>query len=178
MTTALVGAVLALDIATRTGWCLGEPGGPPKYGSIRFEGSSHEMRWAAAAHWAAGFYRKHRPGALAYETPGIYHSRKTNIDTKVFLGGLVGITAGTIHACGMPADMIFRADTPDVRRHFIQANPKRAIAKDLTKAKCRELGYEIQDDDEADAIAVWHFACAYFEPRLAMEAVPLLRGLE
>jgi hypothetical protein len=49
---------------------------------------------------------------------------------------------------------IRKAETRDVRLHFIGSNPKRAKAKPLVMRQCRAMGWEVQDDNEADALAV------------------------
>ena len=45
---------------------------------------------------------------------------------------------------------------------------KRVIAKELTMRQCRAMGWEVEDDNEADALAVWHFMCSILEPKLAV----------
>jgi hypothetical protein len=35
------------------------------------------------------------------------------------------------------------------------------------------MGWEVEDDNEADALATWHYMCALLEPRLALAPTPL-----
>jgi hypothetical protein len=68
---------------------------------------------------------------------------------------------------------IRKADTKDVRQHFIGCNPKRIKAKSMVKHQCRKLGWEVADDNEADALAIWHYMASLIEPKLALQVSPL-----
>jgi hypothetical protein len=63
--------VLALDIATVTGWCVGVPGGAPLLGSVRLEGNgvTDGALGCALIDWLSdriGFYD---PSLVVYEAP-------------------------------------------------------------------------------------------------------------
>ncbi len=64
--------ILALDIATQCGWCLGKPGATPSYGSVRLlgKGASDGSVLAAMADWLNGQIVTHTPiYKVAYEAP-------------------------------------------------------------------------------------------------------------
>ena len=60
----------------------------------------------------------------------------------------------------------------------IGENPKGHIGKKLVMRQCRAMGWSPIDDNEADALATWHYMCALIEPKLAMAPTPLFgRGM-
>jgi hypothetical protein len=83
---------------------------------------------------------------------------KTTIKTIRILCGLPFLMEGV--AARMGIHDVREASTSDVRRFFIDQNPKREIAKQLVMQKCRELGYTPKNDNEGDAISVWRYQCA------------------
>jgi hypothetical protein len=64
------GPIMALDLATVTGWAIGEPGTIPAHGSIRFGGtSSHEATFAKAMNWMAEKCKVYKPSLVVWEAP-------------------------------------------------------------------------------------------------------------
>src|SRR5437762_2261881 len=63
--------VLALDLASVSGWAVGEPGGEPKHGSLRFAsvGASHEAIFAKAAMWIEQKIIDCNPSTIVWEAP-------------------------------------------------------------------------------------------------------------
>jgi hypothetical protein len=166
--------VLALDLASVSGWAVGEPGAKPLHGSIRFasKGASHEAIFSSAMQWAEKKIVFHRPSLIVWEAPlaGFKGGRTTN-DVTTILFGLPAVVGAIAYQRGVYD--IRKADTRDVRNHFIGCNPKRAKAKPLVMQKCRAMGWEVEDDNEADALATWSYMCALIEPRLAIRPTPL-----
>jgi hypothetical protein len=39
--------------------------------------------------------------------------------------------------------------------------------------QCRRLGWDFRDDNAADALAIWSYACALIDPQTALKTVPL-----
>ncbi len=83
---------------------------------------------------------------------------KTNINTTTLLYGLPAVVGAVAFLRGIYD--IRKADTSAVRQHFIGKNPKRAIAKRLVMKQCEHMGWDVTDDNEADALATWSFMCA------------------
>lgn len=154
--------ILALDLASVTGWACGEPGGTPSHGSVRFAkpGASHEAIFAAALKWTSIMCAEHKPDLIVWEAPlsTSFKRGKTTIETTTLLYGLPAIVGSVAYLRGIYD--IRKADTRAVRLHFIDQNPKRAIAKKLTMQQCRILGWNVGDDNEADALAIWSYMCA------------------
>jgi hypothetical protein len=166
--------VLALDLASISGWAVGEPGGEPVHGSHRFasKGASHEAIFANAFHWTSGIVAEHKPTLVVWEAPlAGFKTGKTTNDVSTILFGLPAVVGAAVYISGIFD--IRKADTRDVRLHFIGCNPKRAQAKPMVVRQCHAMGFQVYDDNEADALAVWHYMCALLEPKLALAPTPL-----
>ena len=166
--------VLALDLASVSGWAVGEPGGTPKHGSIRFasKGASHEAIFHHAMQWIECRILIDKPDLIVWEAPlGGFKNGKTTSDVSTILFGLPAIVGVVAYQ-----HQIFdcrKADTAAVRHHFIGCNPKRAKAKPMVVRQCIAMGWEVADDNEADALATWSYMCAILKPRLALAPTPL-----
>ena len=166
-------SIMALDLATTTGWCIGVPGGKPLYGSVTFSTSSHEATFAKAFAWMTEKCVFHRPQIVVWENPlaTSFKRGKTNVNTTTLLYGLPAVIGAAAYKRGIYD--LRKADTKDVRQHFIGANPKREIAKKQVIKQCQRLGWDVANDNEADALATWNFMCSLIEPKLAMSPTPL-----
>jgi hypothetical protein len=150
--------VLALDLATRTGFAIGEIGSvrKPNSGTVRFagQGASHEAIFAGALQWMSeactGWTR---PDVIVWEAPlpTSFKGGSTNINTSTLLFGLPAIMGAVAYLKGIYD--VRKATTKDIRNHFIGCNPKRIEAKKLTMRQCRAMGWTVEDDNEADALA-------------------------
>lgn len=167
--------VLALDLARTTGWACGEPGSQPMHGSIRFAStdSSHEAIFAGAFKWADKMMAAHSPELVVWEAPlaTMFNRGTTTSNTTTVLYGLPAVIGTIAYLRGIYD--IRKAETRDVRQHFIGCNPKRVKAKPMVMRQCRAMGWEVKDDNEADALATWHYMCSLIEPKLAMTPTPL-----
>ncbi len=156
--------VVALDIATQTGIAVGYPGGKPKAWSVDLgKGRGEDARFSKALVLTHELIERHRPDLIAVEAAigGKYAS--------AFLIGVVACVRGVAANRGVP---VRSYTSGSVRKHFLG----RALAKRdypalkpsaATKAikgeviaRCRLLGWEVADDNAADACALWDFACA------------------
>jgi hypothetical protein len=167
--------IMALDLASVSGWAFGEPGGTPVHGSVRFAraGSSHEAIFARAYEWTHNKITYCAPTTIVWEAPlaTSFSKGSTNSNTTTLLYGLPAVVGAAAYLRGIYD--IRKADTKSVRLHFLGKNPKRAQAKRLTVMQCRAMGWEVSDDNEADALATWHYMCSLVEPKLALQPVPL-----
>lgn len=167
--------VLALDLASVSGWACGEPGGDPEHGSIRFAslGSSHEAVFAAAYRWMNDACAFRMPEVVVWEAPlpPVFKHGNSNVNTTTLLYGLPAVIGAAAYANKIYN--IRKAETRDVRFHFIGSNPKRVRAKPMVIRKCRSMGWQVEDDNEADALATWSYMCSLIDPKLAMKTTPL-----
>lgn len=169
------GPVLALDLARVSGWACGEPGGTPTHGSIRFASvdGSHEAVFAAAMKWMSDICTSRDPGLVIWEAPmpTSFARGKSTVNTTSLLYGLPAVIGAVAYLRGIYD--IRKASTKDVRLHFIGQNPKGHIGKKLVVRQCRAMGWPVEDDNEADALATWHYMCSLISPKLALQPVPL-----
>lgn len=170
--------VLALDLARKTGWAIGAPGGRPRSGVVRFasDGASHEAVFAAAYDWVRAMIEDEHPRTVVWEAPlpSSFMRGKTNAATTALLFGLPAVVG---LACWSRDVLDLRQATPaEVRAHFIGRNMKSKDAEIATKAQCRRLGWSYQDDNECDALALWDYVAALVAPELAIIA-PTMPGL-
>jgi hypothetical protein len=118
------GRVLALDLATTTGWAYGCPGSNPQCGHIRFTkpGSSRAQTYRAFRNWLdeAWGQREEIPDLIAYESPAVpsIMGGKTNIDTTRMLVGL----AEHVEEWAYGKAELREATTSQVRCHFLGQN--------------------------------------------------------
>jgi len=175
--------ILALDIATRSGWARGLlTGNDPEHGSIRFgkaEASDNAI-FAACLRWAQEFLAQPpKPTLIVIErmlAPQVVQG-KTQALTYERLAGLHGIIRAVAFEHGIYE--ITTATVQRVRAHFIgESNAKSERAKALVIQQCRKLGWNPVDDNAGDALALFSYQCAVIEPRMALRVSPLFnRGV-
>ena len=173
--------ILALDLATRTGFARGRVGELPISGSINFgrNGSSRNRTggaiFAAALRWVSQELEPQpRPDLLIMEAmlPPDAVRGSTSRALRDRLAGLQGIMKGVAHLRGIGE--IAEATVGDIRGHFIgDRSLKRDHAKRTVMERCRALGWQCNDDNAGDALALWSYACALIDPKWALQVSPL-----
>jgi crossover junction endodeoxyribonuclease RuvC len=169
--------VLALDLATRTGWARGMPGGEPTYGSIRWGGdkASQAAVFGTYAKWFIDqTTEENRPDVVVYEMPIIARWGKTNANANEILQGLAAITQALAYIRGIHNNRLQAVHVGTWRRYFIGRDKvDRDEAKNLTIRKCRLLKWEPEDDNAADALGLWSYQCALLDPQTSLKVTPL-----
>jgi hypothetical protein len=163
--------ILALDLARNTGFALGDlRDRAPTFGSIRFGsvGASHQALFAAALTWGSTNFRIWRPDQIVTEAPMQMRlrggaSRSGNDEIAHGLQAIMMAVAYLLEIYGFR-----KAETRDVRMHFLGESPKRAIAKRKTIERCRMLKWNVTDDNQADACAIWSYACGLQNTQAAL----------
>lgn len=150
--------ILALDLATNTGYALGAPGARPSSGVHRI-GRPHDTLGAFAddfERWLGTVIERLRPSVIYYEAP-IMAAGVTTPETAIKLQGLayhVNLLAYRARVRCRPAHM------QTVRVHFCgKGRAERKTIKGLIEDACRRRGWKPGDDNEADALALWDWAC-------------------
>lgn len=161
------GTILAIDLATAFGWAEGVPGKKPLSGSERFAppGASDGAIGAAALKWAADRFAVSRPKTIFIERPGLYGVAKGKSSVQVIqrLLGLCFLVQSVAYRRGIYDVRYARAD--EVRLHFLGSRKLSGdAAKKSVSARCKALGWEHQDYDESDALALWSFGCEQIRP--------------
>jgi len=166
--------ILALDLATITGWCRGAPGETPTYGSIGKKGRSHPAIFGELQKWliteTAG---DKRPDVIAYEMP-ILRPTDTG-DVVGILWGLAAIVQATAYQRGIHNDHLMPIKLDAMRKFFLgKSKWKREDGKAAAVRKCRNnLKLDPQDDNAAEAIGHWCYAGALLVPQSAHRSSPI-----
>lgn len=170
--------LLFLDLATKFGWCEGEPGGKPIFGSERFapEGSGSGAVFGGAFKWTFTRCQAFRPKTIVVEAAldPRHLGSKTTRDTAMRLIGLPACIEGAAYLCGVYDVREARAD--DIRYFLLGQKVKKAEAKRLVIGKLRDLGYDVSDPDAADALAGWLYACSLIAPETSAGTTPLFKN--
>lgn len=166
--------ILSLDLATVTGFAYGKPGSIPQFGSIRFSppGSPRPVTYRRLRSWLNGSIEKIKPGIVIFESAAIpmVMQGRTNADTIKLL---MGMCEHVEELCYERVDLR-EATTSEVRAHFLGTNRiKRDEAKAMTMDKCRQLGVDVTNDNEGDAVALWFYQVHHLRPDLAVKHTPL-----
>lgn len=167
------GTILALDLATQTGWAEADidedrGGWGPKVrsGSLRWapQGSSPEAVFGGCLKWMAQRMQAFPPRLIVYEASNWqFMGGKTNKDTIRILAGLPAVVEAVAYRCNV---RVMQAQTKLTRRWLLGANPRRDEAKRATIAAVQRLGYEVANDDEADAVATLLYSLAQLDDEM------------
>ncbi len=146
------GNVLALDLASTTGWCMGPLGARPRHGAITLRGVEHVHRQAALRDWIEDQEKIGAPfTAIVVEAAiiGAFSSQEAERLT-IALHGMVELWA-------YDAEVPFVAIAAGTVRKAIlgRGTFPRGQAKPEVMRWCRAAGFEPRTDDAADAILLW-----------------------
>lgn len=173
--TKFTGTILALDLATTTGFAWGKPGKPPHFGHIRFAklGAERARIHRNFRDWMQTRWnvRDHQPELVVYESPAspMIMMGRTHISTIKLL---IGLCEHLEEFCFEKFELR-EASVGQVRAHFIGGNFKSAVAKQMTVDRCLQLGWMVTNDNEADACALWDYQVACIRPDLAYKTTAL-----
>ena len=144
--------VLCLDLARRTGWCVGVPGGRPRYGTVEFRGKSHGVVYAALHAWLEEAIRRHAPAEIVAEAP-LDPGRHLSDDAARLAFGM----AAHVQLIALDHGVPLREEEVCATRERVlgrRAFPK-GTAKSAVLAWCRAQGFAPHDDNAADAIVLF-----------------------
>lgn len=173
--------VLALDISTRTGFAHDghDPGRPisgvirlPKAAGDDLDGWELGPLFADYRRQLAALVLVLQPDIVAFEAPlQIVHGReaaaRTSQNTIRLLFGLAGITEGLLAEKKLRS---YESNIASVKKHF--AGSGRAD-KSAMVARCRQLNWEVQDHNAADACGLWSLVKSLHEPGWSPSSTPL-----
>jgi Holliday junction resolvasome RuvABC endonuclease subunit len=166
--------VLALDLATETGWALGKPGDEPRSGTVRFasKGASHPAILHAAGKWLSEFLLTEPVDQAVIEQEVRKRQGKSSLAADDLTLKLIGIAQE--HLFGARVFKIEFAPVNTVRKFFIgDGGVERDKAKWQTVQRCRALQWDPADDNAADALAIWAWRCAMIDPAFGTTLSPL-----
>jgi len=156
--------ILALDIATHMGVAFGRPLTNPTAWTVDFgELREHDARFAKALRFIRAMHEKLAPDLIAIEAP------IGGPDASHYLIGLVAVVRAQAHDLGIQS---VEYNIGSVRKHFIGTHFTKKdfptvsesaavkIIKGKVLTRCRALGWEVSDYDQADACGLWDYACS------------------
>lgn len=161
--------ILALDVASVTGICVGSSGAIPKAWSVDLgKGRSEDARLSQALSMTHGLIVKHNPDLIVIE------AAIGGKNASAFLIGLTCCVRGCAFNRGVKAVQVYPAT---VRKHFVgkaktsrdfptlKANAAKKAIKQEVAERARLMGWSIPDLDAADAAATWDWAQATYSKR-------------
>jgi hypothetical protein len=156
--------VLALDLATTTGWALHRPGMErPFWGSERLPGKPHEVGRAAdrLERMLRDLYIAHKAlGGISHFFFEAQHvAEQMNIDTVyklIALGGIVEKFAFQVGA------LVYKVNIAEWRKHFLGRGAGfkalKLDQKELAIQRCAQYGWHTDVSDEAEALGILDFS--------------------
>lgn len=169
--------LLALDIATEFGWCLGLPAYDPEWGACRLTGTDAEKR-AQLSRWLERLFRQTRVGRCLIETPpnpawGRNAKQKfTNAHTLVMLNNLVAAAEDVCLKHRVPVSLVDPHQWKMALLGFARWE-KRGPYPPIEALAQR--GFTVTNHNAADACAIWLFGVGVLHPELAPRFDPLAR---
>jgi hypothetical protein len=170
--------ILALDLATMTGYARGLVRGVPDCGTVNFagrDGASDNAIFGNCLQWLSGVLQPEpRPSLIIVEEmlPPQAMQGETNTAARDRLAGLHGIVRAVAYCRGIYD--IKTVSVLAVRKHFCGTS---RAGKDGVREQCQRLGWPVTDHNSADAAAVWDYGCALFDPTIGIARTPLFRGI-
>jgi hypothetical protein len=160
--------ILSIDPATTTGWCYGRAGDVPTWGSRVFDGNTAGAVVGLFRHWLSARCYELHPTLLVFEAPYIPHAKSKIPMNAATLRRLLGIAA-TIEAVAWELRIPVREATAlDIARFFLgTARLPRGVKKQATIEACHRYGWDVENDNEADAVALFCLAEAHLAPELS-----------
>lgn len=150
--------ILAIDPGSKMGWAAGQAGGHPTSASER-------VPLEGLLEWLQQFFTDKKPDMVVVEAmlPLRAYARLKTAEHSVYLAAR---QHGVIQALtGLWKIPYHEPDVLAVRQHFTGARSHggRKEGKRAVIGRCHQLRYlprDCVDNDRADALATWDFACA------------------
>jgi Holliday junction resolvasome RuvABC endonuclease subunit len=169
--------ILALDIATTTGWCVGAGDRDPVIGHVALPVGHDGVRgpkFSAFRAWLLKILSDWQPEVVIFEAPILpkpffdKKSRKwiwpTSIEVTTVLQGLAAIVELECHDRGI---FICQAEPSEVKKE-LTGNGK-ADKPVMVRVAERVLGRKMAVHDEADAFGVWLIGLRHYAPQFRPE---------
>jgi Holliday junction resolvasome RuvABC endonuclease subunit len=159
-------SVLGLDLATRaTGWTVGDVGSTsPSFGTFNMPPTGEDIGLMLCLYedWLRAKIDLHRPTKVVFEAPIL--SQRTMTARKLM--GLAGETERVCRRLGVPCEEVSLSSVKLFFAGHGHAEKKHMIAR------AHDLGWEVQNDNEADGCGIWLFGCATIDRKLQSFAAP------
>jgi hypothetical protein len=176
--------IASFDIATAVGVCHGNVGAHPAVFSWFLDdaGKARALKLCYFRRLLDKYFEGTVVDAVYYEAPvnvRVLMKIGATDETVSLLRGAVGVLeASAIHA-GIqtvePVNVQSARQALTGQRRFAKIKGK-SMAKDAVMAQTKLMGVTAGNDHEADAYAIWWYASALHNPRLAHLSQPLFLG--
>ena len=160
--------ILALDLAINTGVAFGSSDGAPRAFTVNLGKPPNGRRLSNALRMAQELIVQNEPDLVIAE------ASIGGAKASPFLAKIVGCVEGVCWNRSVRCELV---TSPTVRKHFLgkhltvrhfphlQAKDAKAAIKARVVQRCAHVGWVVDNDDEADALAIWDYACAHYAPR-------------
>jgi Holliday junction resolvasome RuvABC endonuclease subunit len=168
--------LIAIDASTvATGFVFGGPGdGAPRGGVWRLPGADEvvfDRTLSLAGESLQGLAQLVEAKHVAIEAPLHVIDRFHSAASASALIQLTGALRAAAHRAGCKVHLFA---VSHARKHFIGTSHLNGDeAKAAVMARCKQLGWAFQDNNQADACAVWALAMACIYPKWAPQTGPL-----
>lgn len=168
------GGILALDLATLLGWACSMPGEAPRFGSFHIVSDRGDGYFFASFEgWLTDIIAVHDPRLMVVEAPVLNHGNgrdgknRTSIQTAFRLMGLVAIAMKVAEQKGVRYD---RANNSSIKKDA--TGNGHATKPDMVRAMVLR-GWRVNNDNEADALAILFWAERKWAPKTPRAIGPL-----
>lgn len=153
--------ILALDLATATGWACGAPGDNPRFGTKRMPQTGDEIgRFLVHFEdWLNDFLTVESPRLVVFEAPIL----RRGPSNPVVARKLMGLANCTETICYRRDIICRQAHLATVKKSF--AGSGRADKAEMILA-ARRWGWDVENDNEADALGLWVEAVKHVAPQV------------
>jgi Holliday junction resolvasome RuvABC endonuclease subunit len=144
--------ILALDLGTTTGWAMRPTAGALAHGWMSLKGGRYEgggMRFLRFSRWLSEIH------GVAGEINAVYFEevrRHASTDAAHVYGGLMATLTAWCESRNIPYQGV---PVGTIKKH---ATGKGNASKEQILAAMQALGHPVTDDNEADALALLHWA--------------------
>jgi hypothetical protein len=173
--------IAAFDQATVLGFAVGEAGGRPSWGSLRFDGHTAGEIHANFRAWLVRVMTSERPDICAFEKPyipmprvprfaaaGTFHAAPAGIQMNpLTLRRLLWMAGCIEEVCEVFSIRCEELQPSEISKFLLGRTPKRTEKKAATIQAIRAYGFDVQDDNSADAVAMFLLMEATVAPGLA-----------
>ena len=162
--------VLALDIATATGAAWDGPDGQPVFATHRAPDLGLGLKCKSFAGWLDETIMVVGPDLVAVEAP-LMRTHNVKLRSSIETDRLLITLAGMAHyvaACSGLA--VVEKNVQEVKAYFVGG---RHVDKPAMIARARLLGWNVRNDHEADAGALWALVRSQRDPQFRIDTTPL-----
>lgn len=156
--------LVGLDLATNTGWASAPPDGLLKFGTKTMPSTGDDIGRFLKDYkdWLEAFLGVETPAVVVFEAP-ILRNGRTHPTTARKLMCLAGLTELVCREMDIP---VMEANLATVKKQFTGNGH---AEKDDMLAAAKRWGWNVRNDNEADACAVWFYGVQQKAPKTFKE---------